>query len=75
MATTTPPAAKPLPEHLQAALDAGYISQAHLREFIAFGAEELDLTFDEAVQRARADTLPRNAKGTDLRVLVSLLDA
>jgi hypothetical protein len=62
-----------MPRHLQDALDSGYLTQAQLRELIEFEADRLGFGFDEAVQRARADTLPRNANGTDLRALVSLL--
>jgi hypothetical protein len=73
MATVTKKQAKPLPAHLQAALDDGYLTQEHLRELIAIQAELLGLDFDEAVERAKSDTLPRNIIGADLRLLVSVL--
>jgi hypothetical protein len=65
---------KPLPDHLLAALEEGYLTQEQLQELIAFQAARLDLEFDEAVRRAYDDTLPRNITGDDIRVLVSLLD-
>ena len=73
MAIATTKTPKPLPDHLQQALDDGCLTQEQLQELIAFQAELLGLDFDEAVERARNDTLPRNMIGVDLRLLVSLL--
>jgi hypothetical protein len=50
------------------------LSPEQLRALIAFEAEEIGLTLEEAVQRARERTLPNNLIGTDLRFLVMLLD-
>lgn len=73
MALAMRKAPKQLPEHLHAAIGEGYLTQEQLRELIAFEADMLDLGYDEAVQRAYADTLPRNSTGADLRLLVSML--
>ena len=73
MTLATRKTSKQLPEHLQAALGEGHLTQEQLRELIAFEADVLDLEYDEAVQRAHDDTLPRNTTGADLRLLVSLL--
>ena len=73
MATTAPKPAKKLPQEILDAIDHGVVTQAQLKEIIEFRAEALGLGYDEAVQRARKDTLPRNTTGTDLRLLVSLL--
>lgn len=75
MATTTPKAPKQLRQEILDAIDHGVVTQEQLMELIAFQADTLGLEYDEAVQRARQDTLPRNTTGTDLRLLVSLLAA
>lgn len=66
---------KQLPDHLQAALDDGYLTQGQLQELVAFEAGTLGLEYDEAVRRAYNDTLPKTIAGANLRLLVSLLDA
>ncbi len=45
-----------------------------MRELIAIEADDLGLTFDEAVRHARQRTLPKNDIGADLELLVPLLD-
>lgn len=64
---------KQLPDHLQAALDDGYLTQGQLQELIGFQADRLGIAYEDAVQRARQDALPKNIIGDDLRLLVSLL--
>lgn len=73
MATTTPAITKRISPELQHALDDGVLTDTQLRELIALQAATLGLDFDEAVRGAYADTLPRNATGADLRLLVSML--
>lgn len=73
MATTAPKPTKQLPQEILDAIDHGVVTQEQLKEIIAFQAKALGLEYDEAVQRARKDTLPRNTAGTHLRLLVSLL--
>lgn len=73
MATTTPKTPQQLPKELQEAIDHGVLTQEQLRELIALEAATVGLDFDEAVRGAYEDTLPRNATGTDLKLLVSLL--
>ncbi len=75
MATTTPQSSRQLPSDLLDAIEHGVLTQQQLRELILFEAEalDLDLDFDEVVRCARANTLPRNTTGTDIRLLVSLL--
>jgi hypothetical protein len=65
-----------MPPDLLAAIEGdGVLTAEQLRQLIAIEAEMIGLTFDEAVNRARADTLPRNALGIDIRSLVRILDA
>lgn len=75
VAISKPKTPKQLPKELQEALDHGVLTQEQLQELIAFQAATLGLGYEEAVQRAYEDTLPRNTTGTDLRLLVSLLVA
>lgn len=49
------------------------LSQAELRLLITLEAEDLGLSFDEAVARARRRELPETDLGADLRFLVKLL--
>jgi hypothetical protein len=65
----------PLPQDLVDALDRGELTPGQLRQLIALEAEALGLDFEEAVKRARAGTLPRDAIGADLELLVELLPA
>ncbi|RIK37689.1 MAG: hypothetical protein DCC58_17630 [Chloroflexi bacterium] len=78
VATTRPtspePKLEPSPE-LLAALEEGTLTQDQLRELITIEAQQLGLTFQTAVKRARDDTLPRTTLGFDLRLLVSMLAA
>jgi hypothetical protein len=53
----------------------GTISQAQLRELIEREGKMLSLGFAEVVKRAKKGTLPRNAIGDDLSLLVQLLPA
>ncbi len=53
----------------------GVLSDEQFRQLIAIEAEMIGMTFDEAVEGARADTLPHNPIGLDLRSLVMILDA
>jgi hypothetical protein len=62
-----------MPASLVRAIDAGELTVEQLRELIAFEAQELGLSYDEAVRRARERTLPKNALGMDLEDLVLML--
>lgn len=62
-----------VPADIQAALEAGELSEAQLRELIRLEAEALGMTFEEAVAKARAGTLPRTLIASDLEMLVELL--
>jgi hypothetical protein len=65
-----------MPPDLLAAIEGdGVLTDEQFRQLIAIEAEMIGLTFDEAVERARADTLPRNPIGYDIRALVRILDA
>lgn len=72
MATRTQKTRKELPLELQRAIEDGELTREQLRQLIEFEANELGLSFDEAVERAYNDTLPKNAQGSDLRLLISL---
>lgn len=73
MATTAPRPTKQLSQETLDAIDHGVVTQAQLKEIIAVQADAFGLDYDEAVERARRDTLPRTTDGTHLRLLVSLL--
>ena len=65
-----------MPPDLLAAIEGdGVLTDDQLRQLVAIEAEMIGLSHDEAVDRARADTLPRDALGTDIRALVRMLDA
>jgi hypothetical protein len=65
-----------VPPDLLAAIEGdGVLSREQLCQLITIEAEMIGLTFDEAVARARADTLPRNPIGFDIRALVGMIDA
>jgi hypothetical protein len=63
------------PDLLEAIEGDGVLTDDQLRQLVAIEAEMIGLTYDEAVARARADALPRNTLGTDIRALVRMLDA
>ncbi len=65
----------PLPATLQEAIERGELTEAQLRELIRLEAEELNLTFEEAVQRAKEHRLSHTPTGADLELLVQLLPA
>jgi hypothetical protein len=68
-------AGREIPDALLRALEDSELSQKQLRELIAFEARNLGLTFDQAVERARNDTLPRTPQGFDLQFHVLMLPA
>ena len=73
MAVKEPGTRREMPASLVQAIDGGELTEAQLRELITFEAAELGLSFDEAVQRARARTLPKNPIGSDLQLLAMML--
>jgi hypothetical protein len=62
-------------DDLLQAINRGELTTAQLRELIEAEAAELGLSFDEAIAAAREDTMPHNATGSDLRLLIELLEA
>ena len=64
-----------LPSSVIEAMSEGEITQEQLRQLITAEAEALDMDFDEAVLRARQGSLPKNAIGADIELLVELLAA
>jgi hypothetical protein len=75
MVVKEPGAKHEMPASLARAIEGGELTEAQLRELIAFEAEEIGLSFDEAVRRGRERTLPKNAIGMDIEGLVLLLPA
>lgn len=73
MAVREPGTRRKMPAALLRAIESGELTEAQLRELIAFEAELLGLGYDEAVRRGREQTLPKNALGMDLELLVLLL--
>jgi hypothetical protein len=65
----------PLPTELQKAIEQGELTQPQLRELIRLEAEEIGLSYERAIELARARKLPRNYIGADLELLVNLLPA
>ena len=74
MAVSKAARTRQMPVDLIAAIESGHLTQEQLRQLITFEAEELGLSFAEAVDRARRDALPKNALGTDLWMLADMLD-
>ena len=62
-----------LPENLRKAMDGGVLSTEQLRQLIGIEAQAIRLDFDSAISRARSNTLPPSAIGTDLRLLIQML--
>lgn len=62
-----------LPQDLIDAIESGEITQEQLRQLIEIEAGLLGLTFDEAVEKARQNTLPKDALGTDVQFLIMSL--
>lgn len=70
MATTT----KRVPDDIvQAIENEEGLTEDQLRRLITFQAEKLELTYEEAVERGRKRTLPKNLVGSDIEFLVMLL--
>ena len=63
----------PLPQTLQDAIENGELTEAQVRELIAFEAQAIGLHYEQAVKRARARLLPNNPIGADIELLVELL--
>lgn len=60
-------------QELLDALDSGELTTAQLRELAELEAAMLGLTFDQAVELAREDKLPKNPTGFDLRFHIIML--
>jgi hypothetical protein len=62
-----------IPASLIDAIEGSHLTVEQLRKLIAWEAEEIGLSYDEAVRQGRQRTLPKNASGMDLEGLVLLL--
>lgn len=63
-----------LPKSLQQAIEQGELTDAQLRELIGLEAKALGLlSTEEAIEHAKAHTLPRNYIADDLALLIELL--
>ena len=60
---------------IQAIEDHGVLTDDQIRELIADEAGQLGLSFDEAVRRAWEGSLPKTPIGSDVEMLVRLLEA
>jgi hypothetical protein len=63
-----------IPKDLQAAIEAGKLSQEQLSELIALEAMVIGLTYEQAVDAAQRDALPDSPLSPDLSFLVDMLD-
>jgi hypothetical protein len=63
----------PLPTDLQRAIEQGDLTEEQLKRLIALEAEALGLSFEQALDQAKARTLPKNHLGADLELLIDLL--
>lgn len=62
-----------IPPELSQAIESGELTQNQLRQLITIEARVMGLSFDQAVDQARARTLPKTAHGSDIEMLVELL--
>jgi hypothetical protein len=62
-------------EELLKAIARGELTAEELIELIAAQAQQLGLSVDDAIERARSDSLPRSPLGIDTKLLVELLPA
>ena len=72
MVITTRPAPK-LSDELLEAIEHGVLTDDQLKELITCEAELLGLSFDQAVEAARQNRLPKTPIGYDIRHLVRML--
>ena len=73
MAAIARPTSRELSKELLEAMEDGSLTQEHLRELITFEAQQLNMGFDEAVEAAQRNALPKTPLGFDLRFLVKML--
>lgn len=59
-----------LPDDLREAIESGRLTRAQLRRLIELEARALNLSVEEAIQRARTGTLPKHYIADDLALLV-----
>lgn len=62
------------PPDILAALDGGELTRGQVRRLIAWEAGLMGLTFAQAVIAAAAGTLPRTVLGSDVALLLRMLD-
>ena len=55
------------------AIESGELTEDQVQELIAFEAAEIGLTYDQAVALGRARSLPGNAMGSDIQMLLGLI--
>ena len=63
-----------VPQDIIDAMEDGEISQSQLRRLFEIEAAAIGLTFEESVEGARNNTLPHDPIGSDLRMLLYILD-
>ncbi len=64
-----------MPKALQTAIRGGRLTERQLERLIEHEAREIGLSYQQAIRRARSGKLPDSTIGTDLSMLVSILDA
>ncbi|MBA2451904.1 MAG: hypothetical protein H0V47_01945 [Chloroflexia bacterium] len=62
-----------LPQDLRDAIKSGDATQEQLRQLIEIEAGWLGLTFGEAVERARNNTLPKGYLGSNVQFLIMMM--
>ena len=63
------------PDLLEAIESDGELTREQFRQLFEIEAESIGLTFDEAIEAARAGTLPRHPIGDDLMFIASIIDS
>lgn len=64
-----------LPEELKRALEQGSLTKEQLEELVGLEAEALGMSFDAALEAARADKLPATDLGTLLEFHIEMLES
>lgn len=58
---------------LLAAIESGALTQNELIRFITYEAAEMGLSYQQALDRHKAGTLPKTARGSDVDLLFRML--
>lgn len=62
----------PCPPDLLVALEYGELTREQLRDFIAWEASLIGLTFEQAGAAAEVGVLPKTARGSDIEMLLRM---